>query len=103
MITTFQPMTRTAYDHPDFKLNEQQEAVKNFLTYTIKWNGIDDSDHWFTAYELTGQRQGVNGKMVTIGDAGRRMRELREAGILESRKRGRYEEYRVKPPTGRLF
>jgi DNA-binding transcriptional ArsR family regulator len=99
MITTFQPMTRTAYDHPDFKLNEQQEAVIDYMLNSFE----SDTKAWFIAYELHGA-QGYSGmKLVTIGDAGRRMRELREAGILESRKRGRYEEYRVKPPTGRLF
>jgi hypothetical protein len=79
-------MSRTAYDHQDFDLNEQQEAVRNLMTYR--------DQEWFIAYDLIGA--GWNG--VTIGDAGRRMRELREEGILESRKRGRFEEYRLVAP-----
>lgn len=89
----------TAFDH--VKLNEQQQAVLD----AMRNNPLVDGD-WCLAYDLVGRQGNVNGKWVTIGDAGRRMRELREVGILESRKRGRYEEYKiVEPPklNGRLF
>lgn len=81
-----QAMTFSAIDHPSFKLNEQQEAVLDYMA------GNRGGEDWWTAYQLIGKR---DSRGVTIGDAGRRMRELREAGILESRKRGRFEEYRL--------
>jgi hypothetical protein len=97
-------MSRTAYDHPDFKLNEQQEAVLDFLANARVYEKGKPPSEWFVAYDLHGRWATVNGKEVKIGDAGRRMRELREEGILESRKRGRFEEYRIKPKRiGRLF
>jgi hypothetical protein len=82
----------TTYDHEDFKLNEQQEAVLWWMNGMRK----DSPDNWAVAYDLH-RKHGYaeSGKRVLIGDAGRRMRELRELGILESRKRGRFEEYRI--------
>lgn len=78
----------TAFDHPDFKLNEQQEAVLDRM----------HDRKWYLAYDLHGAEGFVkSGRRVTIGDAGRRMRELRQEGLLESRKRGRFEEYRIIP------
>jgi hypothetical protein len=89
----------TSYDHPDFKLNEQQEAVlwwmKNYGPFLL-------NTLWFTAYDLHGKIGKSNFRDVKIGDAGRRMRELRQEGILESRKRGRFEEYRLAPKTFEL-
>jgi hypothetical protein len=86
-------MSRTAFDHKDFKLNEQQEAVLGFMRSfaNLRYGGKPLSEGWMIAYDLHGQTW--NG--VTIGDAGRRMRELRKEGVLESRKRGRFEEYRI--------
>lgn len=80
----------TSCDHPDFNLTEQQEAVLEFMAdYAREYDG------WLIAYDLIGKGGVVNGKLVKIGDAGRRMRELRKLGKLESRKRGRFEEYRL--------
>lgn len=62
----------TAFSHPDFKLNEQQEAVIESFKYF--------GGEWLSAYQLVGFK--IDG--VTIGDAGRRMRVLREEGILDS-------------------
>lgn len=62
-------------------LTTQEEAV----LAAIRQRG------WSIAYELVGKQ--ING--TTIGDAGRRMRNLRDRGILTSRKRGRYEEYNI--------
>lgn len=87
-------MSRTAFDEPGFKLNEQQEAVLDFMSHN--YSNDAEKGEWYTAYDL---HKGIgyikSGKGVVIGDAGRRMRELREEGILESRKRGRFEEYRL--------
>lgn len=96
MITMTQPSLFTALDHPDFKLNEQQEAVIDFFVEGSRFNPLFlKYDGWFTAYDLYGQNGYVRDKRVRIGDAGRRMRELRAKGILESRKRGKYEEFRI--------
>lgn len=94
----------SAIDHPDFKLNEQQEAVLGYIRDLTEYG----RQEWFVAYDLHGKYAVVSGRdtKIKIGDAGRRMRELRQEGVLESRKRGRFEEYRIivtPQPLGRLF
>lgn len=82
----------TAFHHPDLNLTEQQEAVLDAM-----YQNASAHEGWFIAYDLhrlSGYSK-TSSKRVVIGDAGRRMRELRKMGKLESRKRGRFEEYQI--------
>lgn len=59
-----------------------------------------ENNGWIAAYKLRGYMT-PDGR---IGDAvDVRLRELRKKGKVESRREGKYEEYRIAPAPGQLF
>lgn len=70
------------------------------LAYLKQLYARGENDGWIAAFRL----RGLDTLAGFIGDAvDVRLRELRKQGKVESRREGKFEEYRIAPAPGQLF